>query len=219
MYDVDITSDIENVIRDVGEMFERQVPFTVAQALNDTAFAVRTRVVGPTYDAAFNTRNTRFPGVLWGVDKVGMRGSDSQLSQFKTGDINRMTAMVRQKLERDYITNHVTGGTKLPRGSSIAVPNGGEALRTKSGRIAKRNRPMVITNKKDHFLAKDKSGRKRFIARRSGTGLEVVFRFTSAATIKPRFRFYEDAFDVVDRVMVPNWTKRMNDVVRRSRFN
>ena len=232
LYDVNISSDIDEVIREVGDFFEKDIPFTVASAINSTAFDVRRRVSGPTFDKAFNTRNKSFPRALWQVDtiKTGGGGGQSQnmntgtsnfgFRQFKSGEIDSMRAMVRQKLPRDYIEDHVEGGTKTPRGSSIAVPNGGsgEALRTKSGRIGKRNKPRAIVNKKDHFLAKDKSGRKRFIARRDGTGLEVVFRFTQSANIKPRFRFYQDAFDTVDRVMLRHWGSQMARVVSRSRF-
>lgn len=230
VYDFDISSDIEEVIREVGEFFEKDIPFTVASAINSTAFDVRRRISGPTFDKAFNTRNKSFPRALWVIDRIatggggksmnmGMGTSNFGFRQFKSGEIDSMRAMVRQKLPRDYIEHHVEGGTKMPRGSSIAVPNGGgNQLRTKSGRIGRRNKPMNIVNKKDHFLARDKSGRKRFIARRDGTGLEVVFRFAQAANIKPRFRFYQDAFDTVDRVMLRHWGNQMARVVNRSRF-
>jgi len=230
LYEIDISSDIDDVIRSVGEFFEKDVPFTVASAINATAFDVRRRISGPTFDKAFNVRNKSFPRALWTVDTIrtggggqsqnmGMGTSNLGFRQFKSGEIDTMQAMVRQKLSRDYIEDHVEGGTKTPRGSSIAVPDrGGNQLRTKSGRIAKRNKPMAIVNKKDHFLAKDKSGRKRFIARRDGTGLEVVFRFRQTANIRPRFRFYQDAFDTVDRVMLRHWGNQMSRVVNRSRF-
>lgn len=220
VYDVDITSDIEQVMREVDVFFEKDIPFTVAGALNDTAFDVRRRIVGATFQNAFTVRNNRFPGTLWKVDKIALGGRDSQLSRFKSGDINTMTAMVRQKLDRGYIEDHIVGGTKLPRGSSIAVPSdGGSGLRTKSGRIAKRNKPLEIVNRRDHFLVKDKGGRKRFIARRNGSALDIVFRFTQSANIAPRFRFYQDAFDTVDRVMLRHWGNRMATVVNRSRFS
>ena len=215
----DITSDIDEVIREVGTFFERDIAFTVAGAMNDTAFDVRKRIVGTTFGNAFNQRNPRFPNILWRVDKVRTGGAGNDLSRFRAGEIDSMTALVRQTLDRDYIENHVVGGTKLPRGSSIAIPaNGGNGLRTKTGRIAKRNTPIRITDRRDHFLAKDKGGRKRFIARRSSSGLEIVFRFKQSVDIKPRFRFYQDAFDTVDRVMLRHWGRRMAQVVNKSRF-
>lgn len=219
MYEVDITSDIAQAMQDVDVFFEKDIPYTVAGAINDTAFDVRKRIVGSTYPKAFEQRNARFPGALWTVDKIALGGADSQLSAFKAGDIDTMSAMVRQKLDRGYIEDHIEGGTKTPRGSSIAVPTGGTGnLRTKSGRIAKRNKPREIVNRKDHFLAKDKSGRKRYIARRTGSALEIVFIFAKQAEIAPRFRFYQDAFDTVDRTMLRHWGTRMARVVNRSRF-
>lgn len=220
LYDIDITSDIDDVMREVDVFFEKDIPYTVAGAINDTAFDVRKRIVGSTFQNAFTVRNNRFPGALWTVDKIALGGRDSQLSRFKSGDIDTMTAMVRQKLDRGYIEDHIVGGTKTPKGSSIAVPSdGGNGLRTKSGRIAKRNKPLEIVNQRDHFLVKDKGGRKRYIARRTGSALEIVFRFTQSAEISPRFRFYQDAFDTVDRVMLRHWGNRMANVVNRSRFS
>lgn len=220
LYDVDITSDINDVIWKTDEMFRREVPFTVARAMNNTLFDVRKRIVGATYPKAFDVRNQRFAGALWTVDKVSTGGSGNQLSSFRAGEIDGMTGMVRQKLDRDYIETHITGGTKMPRGSSIAIPGRGKSaeLRTKTGRIAKRSRPLAITNQKDVFLKKDKSGKKRYIARRTDTSLDILFVFAEQAKIKRRFRFYEDAFDTVDRVMIPHWHQEMRRVIRRSPF-
>ena len=217
-YDVDITSDINNVMREVDTYFEKDIPYTVAGAINDTAFDVRRRIVGSTFSNAFSQRNSSFPRALWTVDKIPLGGRDSQLSRFKAGDIDTMTAMVRQKLDRGYIEDHIAGGTKTPRGSSIAVPTNGDDFRTKTGRIAKRNKPLNIVNQRDHFLVKNNGGQKRFIARRNGSALDIVFIFAKQAKIAPRFRFYEDAFDTVDRVMLGHWGNRMARAVNRSRF-
>jgi len=132
-----------------------------------------------------------------------------------------MFVTLRQTMDRGYIEDHSEGGVKTPRGSLIAVPKDGDSMRSKNGRITKRNRPFNITNKKDHFLMKDKGGRKRFIAKRTkGSGkLEIKYTFTKQATIKPTFRFYPDAFDTIDRVLLPHWGNAMVRVVQRSRFH
>jgi len=230
VYSIDISSDIEEVLRNVTDFMDKDIPYTVASAINSTAFDVRRRVSGTTFDKAFNVRNKAFPRALWAVDTIRTGGggqsqnmtmgtSNFGFRQFKSGEIDTMRAMVRQKLPRDYIVDHTQGGTKLPSGSSIAIPaNGGAGLRTKTGRISATKKPRRITNKSDHFLARDKSGRKRFIARRDGKGIDVVYRFRQSANIKPRFRFYQDAFDTVDRVMLRHWGHQVARVVNRSRF-
>ena len=216
---IDIQSDIERAMKDVSSFFNKDIPFTVAGALNDTAFDVRRRIVGSTFPKAFTVRNQRFPGTLWRVSKISTAGGSSQLKAFKTGASSQMTAMVEQKLDREYIVRHITGGTKLPRGSSIAIPVRGEGLRTKSGRIGKRSRPIEIVNRKDHFLKRDKSGRKRYIAKRVGGRVELVYVFAKQARIKKTFRFYEDAFDTTYRTFPGHWSNRMSRVIARSRFS
>ena len=216
---IDISSDIEQVIEEVDEFFRKDIPFAFARAMNDTMFDVRARVTGPTFDKAFNVRNNRFPRILWRVDTIRTGGPNAgPFREFKAGVSEEMTVTLRQVEERDYILDHVQGGTKTPRGSSIAIPRSPEALRTKTGRISKRNKPITITNRKDTFLVKDKSGRKRFIARRKNKNLEIIYSFKQTAKIDKRFRFYEDAFDTVDRVALRYFGHHFAVITSKSRF-
>ncbi len=217
--DVDITSDIDVVIKKVGDFFRREIPFTIAGSMNDTMFDVRRRVVGSTYPKAFKVRNKTFPRILWRVEKIATGGQYSPLPAFKAGSISQMEVVLRQQLDRGYMQDHVEGGTKFPRGSMIAVPAKGKGLRLQTGRIGKRSKPRTITNRRDTFLMNDKSGQKRYIAKRSAGRLEVLYTFTPQARIKPTFRFYSDAFDTIDRVLLGHWRTRMDRIVQRSRFD
>lgn len=222
MFDVDITSDIEDVMRETDGFFYGQIPFTLATAMNDTMFDVKRGIVETTYDRAFNVRNSKFPNRLWYVDKIITGGKyAASFRGFKGGDIDNMFVTLRQTLDRGYMQDHVVGATKLPRGSSIAVPKDGNKMRSKNGRIRKPNKPFNITNKKDHFLMKDKGGRKRFIAKRTkgSKSLEIKYTFTKAATIKPTFNFYSDSFDTIDRTLLSHWGSAMARVVSKSRFH
>lgn len=218
LLEINIQSDMDRVMRSVDDYFNKDIPFTVARAINDTAFDVRRRIVGSTYPNAFNVRNPRMANVLWNVKKV------TNLSAFKRGEVSAMEGGVFQNHNlkgggRDWVDNHLDGGIKRPHsGSSIAIPKDGESMRSGNGRISARNKPMRITDKKDTFLMKDKAGRKKFIARRNGKNLDVVYVFAKSARIEGKFQFYQDAFDTVDQVMLGHWTNRMNEVVAKSRF-
>lgn len=225
--DIDISSDIEEVMRDVDVFFRGQIPFTIATAMNDTMFDVRRRIVDSTYHKAFNVNNARFPGLLWRVDKIITGGRNAgAFRAFKGGQIDNLFVTLRQRGDlkgggRDWMENHVTGGTKLPRGSSIAIPVDKWDRKNKGGSTKKREKPFYITNKKDHFLMTDKSGRKRFIAKRTkgSKSLEIRYTFAKLAVIKPKFRFYEDAFDTIERVLLNHWATNMTIVIDRSRFH
>lgn len=222
MIDVDISSDIEDVLADVDGFYHRQIPFTLATAMNNTMFDVRSKIVNETFGAAFNVRNSRFPNILWRVDKIITGGRNAgSFKGFKSGSIDNMFVTLRQTMDRGYIQDHVVGGTKLPQGSSIAIPKNGDSMRSKNGRIMKRNKPFSITERKDHFLLKDKGGRKRFIAKRTkgSKSLEIKYTFTKQASIKPKFRFYEDSFGVIERNLLNHWADAMTTAIDRSRFN
>jgi hypothetical protein len=227
MFDIDISSDIEDAMKDVDDFFYGQIPFTIATAMNDTMFDVKSRIVTVTYNNAFNVRNSRFPNILWRVDKIITGGKYStSFRAFKGGQIDNMFVTLRQRTDlkggdRGWTENHVTGGVKTPRGSSIAIPKNGDDLRAKNGRIRKPNKPSNITNKKDHFLMRDKAGRKRFIAKRTkgSKSLEIKYTFVKSANIKAKFRFYEDAFDEVERKLGHNWSAVMSRVINKSRFH
>ena len=222
MLDVDISSDIEEVMRETDGFFRGQIPFTIATAMNDTMFDVKRGIVETTYGRAFSVRNARFPNILWRVDKIITGGRNaSSFRGFKGGDIDNMFVTLRQTMDRGYMQDHVIGGTKTPRGSSIAVPKDADKMRSKNGRIRKPNKPLNITTKKDHFLMKDKGGRKRFIAKRTkgSRSLEIKYTFTKAAQIKPTFNFYSDGFDTIDRVLLRHWGSAMARVVNKSRFH
>lgn len=231
MIEIDITSDINEAIDEVGDFFRNDIPFVTAVSINNTLFDVRKRNVGSTYPKAFKTRNTTFPKINWTIDKVAIGGggrsqnmkASSGLKAFKGGWSNNMYGMYRQKSlnggMREWTETHANKGTKFPKTSSmIAIPTNGDPMRNKGGSISKRNKPLNITNKNDTFLM-HKNGRKAFIASRSGKDLKILYVFSKTAQMNKTYRFYEDAFDTIDRVILPHWGTALMTVVARSRFD
>lgn len=227
MFTVDIDSDIQEAIREVGDFFRKDIPFVTARAINDTLFDVRRRIVGSTYPNAFTVRNVRFASLNWYVDTITTGGRNAgSFRAFKAGDIDRMEGGLMQRSfntggVREWTENQTLGGVKTARGLNIAIPAKPEQLRNKGGSIKKGMKPRNITKRKDTFMIKDKGGRKKYIAKRiKGTKqIDVVYRFQNRASIDARFKFYIDGFDTIDHVLLPHWGNNLARVVHRTRFD
>ena len=227
---IDISSDIDKALRDVGDTFERQIPFAMVGAITDTAFDVRRRVVGSTYPNAFDVKNTRFANVLFNITKDGetkwggMRVLKRELNATGSTEIDVRQVPLPSRgggsPDREYIERHATGGSSAPRSSAFAVPKQKfqSQLRGKSGQILKRNKPMNITNKKKYFV-KEKGGRKVAIMERNGKDITAVYLLlNNPVPIPKRFRFYEDAEDTTLRVFPGHFDNRFARAIRTSRF-
>jgi hypothetical protein len=214
---IDVSSDIEDVIKNTDIFFYAQIPYAFAVAMNNTAFDIRRRVVETTWENAFMVRNKRFPGRLFRVDKVTLGGPKSKLRGFKSGAVDFITAAVFQSMDRDYTKQHAEGGTKTPVRGTIAIPKNPHELRTRTGRIAKAKKPRNITDKRDHFMIR-RGGQKHLILRRTGEQTEVVYSFKNRAKINKSFRFYEDAFDTVERVFPGHFHFAFQRAINSSRF-
>lgn len=205
MLQVDISSDIDAAIRDVGDFAWTQVPFATSQAINNTIFNVRSTIVNETYPRAFEVRNKRFASRLWQVTQKAKK--------------NELEAMLTQTLDREYFQNHTRGGVKTGRsGGRVAVPAKPDAMRTGTGRIRKNLKPQALGQKKNFFVVQ--KGTKKFILRRNGRSgdVELVYAIVPSAQIKSSFNFFEDAQAVTLREFPGLWNMAMNVAIRSSRF-
>ena len=204
MISIDISSDIDAALKDVGQFARRELPFGTSGAINDTMFDVRKRVTTSTFDKAFEVRNRRFAGRLWQVTQKARKG--------------HLEAMLTQTLDRGYMQDHVTGGTKTGRtGGRVAIPAQPGKMRSGQGRIRKNLKPRSLEAKKTTFVVA--KGSKKFIMRRQrGGGAELLYSIVPSAKIDRRFRFYEDAMDTTLRVFSGHWNTRMTRAIATSRF-
>ena len=199
MLEIDVTSDVDRVFSEIGDFFRDQIPYVTSQALNDTAFDIRRRIVGSTWPKAVTMRNRVFPGRVF---RVGQKATKTQLE-----------AIIQADPEFDYVERLADGGTKFPRGNWIAVPV--DAKRNKGGGIAKAYKPRMLKNS---FIREMKSGKGKVILQRNKAGENVVkYLLIKRAEIHATFRFEEDATDTAIRVFPGHWSRRLGDVVSRSR--
>lgn len=205
MFSIDMDSDIRVLIRDTQGL-ARQIPFVASRAMNDATFEARHHIVNVTYPQAFEVRNKRFASVLFKVLK----------KSHKTD----LETILGQAVDRGWLANHTTGGTKRPRGGSIAIPVDPSKVRTTTGRVAKPKKPSIITERnKNVFLVKNRSGEKRAIVRARGkNGRELIYVFARQAQIRKTFYFYEDAEKVFSEALRPAFRDHVNRVLRQARF-
>lgn len=192
MVTLNIESNIKQFSRSLTQIERKQLPFATSKALNDTAFDVRKQIVNRTYPRDFTARNTRFISAALRVSKSTKA---------------KLIASVFDRLGRDYLQRHTTGGIKQPRGRNLAIP--AQVKRRAQGGVTKANRPRQLLNKKKVFVTKTRSGQKVIMRRRTKkrTPVEVLYVLEPSARIRKTFRFYEDGERVVATKFGPNFGK------------
>ncbi|WP_299393254.1 hypothetical protein [Pelagibius sp.] len=183
MIDLSVRSNIKELERYLTRVQRRQLPFATSQALNGTIFAVRRRIVGRTFGEAFKIRNKRFPSAAMRVKKATKK---------------RLEATLFDRLGRDYLQRHTTGGTKRPfTGRRLAVPTR-KVKRTGTGKVPRSLQPTTLRNKPNVFVGRFKRP-EAGLWRRTKAGVQLLYTMPQTARIDRSFRFYEDATGVVNR--------------------
>ena len=194
----------DDVNRWLKLIHKSQIPFTNQQALNDTAFQVRKKVVTDTYPEAFDLKRPSFPGAVTNVNRANK----------SRGKFNAQVGNVNKEAIR-MLNWHAEGGTKKPRSSKrLAVPSR-ELKAAYTGAIPKSQKPAQILKKKGAFVflsskkkipilafRKIKRGKKG----KSGD-LEIKYIFIKRAKIDKELDFYEDGRKVVNLMFKQNWKK------------
>ena len=200
MLELNITSNVDEVYEEASDFFRRQIPFITSLAINNSMKDVRKRVIGSTWPKAFTVRNRAFPGVVLRI-KFSTKAS--------------LKAELFDSLGREYLEMHTTGGTKTAKGGGrLAIPL--NVKRGASGRIPKSRKPRSITAKKSTRVIRGRGGKSLIVEKFKG---ETVVRYVLApsAKIDKRFRFYEEAADTFERVIVGHWDAAVDRALRTSK--
>lgn len=157
--------EVEAISGFVRGVYSDQLPFATATAINRTALAIQ-RKQRDHMRGAFEIRNEMFlrHGVRlkpFAKKRDGLDGMHATIAISSPGGGGRA----------DMWTQHEDGGTKRPRGKSLAIP--GEVKRTARGAVRKSNRPRRLIDR----LQMKPVGRSRVFARK-GTGVWVGKRGT-----------------------------------------
>lgn len=105
-----------------------QIPFALSRALNDAARNAQTVLIASTWPRSVTVRNGTF-----------LRAALRRIPSTK----QNLTVAIVDKLGRANLQMHAVGGTKTPRGNSLAIPNEENTPRTAHG-VRKADRPKAL---------------------------------------------------------------------------
>jgi len=177
--------------RQMGIFAEDQLPFALANSLNDTMFQdTRPQIIGPTWASAFTVRNSGLPRAAIRVEKATKKA---------------LTAGVYDALGKVDLAQHADGGEKTHSGT-IAVP-----VRDKVRLHARGKTPWAKElERRFGRRAVRKTARGLFVGK--GGRLHLWFSFTQSAHLDKRFAFYED----FERVSVSGIVRRFPAHIQRA---
>ncbi len=205
---LNVTSNIDQVIRRLDNIEKQQVPFAISGAINDVLFDVRKQIVGVTGPRSFDIRNRRFLNAALRVRKATKRN---------------LTGEVFDTLGRGQLERHASGGIKRPRGQHIAIPGRDiEGKRTRGGAIRKALRPRNVLSKagrRQAFTTTFKSGQRAIVRRRTKKRLplQVLYLLERNVRIRRTFPFHRDAERVAQRNFRRHFDRRLRQALRTAR--
>ena len=203
MINLNISSDIDAAIAEVGNFFRRQIPFATSIAINNTIYDVRRDVIEDSWPKAFKVRNKALPRRLFKVVKKATKAD--------------LKALLSQDLDRGWVERQAKGGIKTgSQGGRVAIPTNPEPMRTSTGRIRASLKPARLTTTPGTYVIK--KGAKTFIMQRSKRSTKLLYSVVASAKISKRFSFDEDTVATTIRVFPGYWRLAMNAAIAKSRF-
>lgn len=163
--------EFDRKAKQMGIFRADQLPFAIANTLNDTMFKdTRPQIIGPTWSAAFTVRNKGLPRASINVERASK---------------GKLSAGVFDALGKADLAKHATGGAKTHSGT-LAVPVQSRV------RLHARGKTPWAKELERRFgrRAVRKTAKGLFVGQ--GGRLNLFFAFVGGASLDKRFRFYED---------------------------
>jgi hypothetical protein len=189
----------------------RQLPFATAKAINTTAETFQ-KAQRAHQRQVFTVRRPAFVDKAVKIKPFARKGSPFAVVRIDPPG---------GKDRADVLTQHEEGGSKLPAGRSLTVPE--LARRTKTGVIGKAQRPrafgfelsgkkplfagdQVFVGKHNTLLIRKPGGKGVIIqgTRRKGGKRKVLYILTPRARLKPQLEFTDNATRIVKRDFARN---------------
>ncbi len=137
-FPIKVKTNIKEVSRWMKSVHSKQIPFSTSVALNNTAFDVRKQIVNKTYQKAFKLKNSKLPAYATRVKKSSKRSLMAVVGNITGRDL-------------DFLVTQAEGGTKTPRGRSLAIPTK-NTKRGARGGVPKAQRPRQLMAKGKSFV-------------------------------------------------------------------
>lgn len=224
MITVDITSDIDEAMKDVAKFFNRQIPYATMLSINATARDVQAKLRGDTIPNAWTVRNKALTNAMTAFipDEKSGQGGLFKTNNFLKGKDSIVIGPARGQnghlAGEGFAERQVTGRTKTPKNQHIAVPQIGPGLkRLAGGSIPAAKKPKNILDN-ERFFIKGKA----IYERMGKDGNRLRYRYalpTQAKGTTNLSGFFPAAFATVTAVFPGHFETAMNRAISTSRFS
>lgn len=224
MITVDITSDIDEAMKDVAKFFNRQIPYATMLSINATARDVQAKLRGDTIPNAWTVRNKALTNAMTTFipDEKSGQGGLFKTNNFLKGKDSIVIGPARGQnghlAGEGFAERQVTGATKTPKNQHIAVPQIGPGLkRLAGGSIPDAKKPKNILDNERFFIKGS-----AIYERMGRDGNRLRYRYalpTQAKGTTNLSGFFPAAFATVTAVFPGHFETAMNRAISTSRFS
>ena len=220
---ISVTSNVRDVMRDLDDFAQNQVPFALSRAINTTLDRVQEEI-REELEENFTIRRKQ-----WARNSI-KRGRGDFASKTKPQGAVRLESPGGGK-HSDILGKFEEGGTKRPRdGRHLAIPD--QARRGKTGIVAKSARPKAFNFRPEGTSGRLMEGDKRTfmirnqdgtggIYQRTGrgkrTGVRRLFGLTGSVRIERRLKFFHTAEHVIRTEFNEIFSEALDQAIRTGR--
>ena len=198
---INVKTNLKAVEKAIDAFGKNQIPFAMANTLNDAAFQIRKNTIENVWTKDVKVKNPAFMRAVMMPIKGDNRATKRKLRAI----VQNYPSGNRHK---DFLQRLAVGGIKSPRGRSIAIPASDMPLRTRGG-VTARNRPRPLLDRPKVF--RQRVGGQDMILQRATNKPYPLKRLyileQGSVKIDNQFSFYEDADKLSQRVMRENFRK------------
>ena len=198
---INVKTNLKTVEKAIDAFGKNQIPFAMANTLNDAAFQIRNNTIENVWTKDVKVKNTSFMKAVMmpikGTNRATKRKLRAIVQNYPSG--NR---------HKDFLQRLAVGGIKSPIGRSIAIPASDMPLRAKGG-VTARNRPRPLLDRPKVFRQRV-SGQDMILQRTTKKPYPLKRLYIleqGSVKIDNQFSFYEDADRLSQRVMRENFRK------------
>jgi hypothetical protein len=198
---INVQTNLKAVEKAIDAFGKNQIPFAMANTLNDAAFQIRKNTIENVWTKDVKVKNPAFMRAVMMPIKGDNRATKRKLRAI----VQNYPSGNRHK---DFLQRLAVGGIKSPRGRSIAIPASDMPLRARGG-VTARNRPRPLLDRPKVF--RQRVGGQDMILQRATKKPYPLKRLyileQGSVKIDNQFSFYEDADRLSQRVMRENFRK------------
>lgn len=198
---INVKTNMSAVSKAIDAFGKNQLPFALANTLNDAAFQIRKNTIDNVWGDDVKVNNPSFMKAVM----MPIKGTNRATKKKLVATVQNYPSGNRHK---DFLQRLAVGGVKTPRGRSIAIPAQDMPLRGKGG-VTKRNRPRALLDRPKAFKANVR-GQEMILERRTKKAYPLKRLYIlnqGSVKIDKQFSFYEDADRLTNKVMKENFRK------------